>query len=157
VTIALLAGVLGESLNRPLTLRDMPLKTPSVYDWLRQQPEGPIVEYPASNLEGRSGPQDATYMYYSTGHWRPMLNGYSGFEPPSYHALLDALRDFPGGRSVEFLRQRGARYLLVHERFYLRGGFEQDIDALTRADGLYVSAIFRDPDLGRTYVYEVRR
>jgi hypothetical protein len=155
-TIAVLvAAVLVESLNRPITLRDMPQRIPAVYDWLQAQPDGPIVEYPVGGLEGRIGPQDATYMYYSTAHWRPMLNGYSGFSPAAYDAVLHYLRDFPSANSLAYLRQREVRYLLVHEGFYLRGGFEEDIAALTRAAGVTVAGIFRDPVLGRTYVYEL--
>jgi hypothetical protein len=96
-------------------------------------------------------------MYYATVHWRPMLNGYSGFSPPSYHALQHYLRDFPGASSLVYLQQRGARYLLVHEGFYLQGGFEQDIDALSRAPHVTIAGVFRDAVLGRTYVYELRR
>jgi hypothetical protein len=134
----------------------MPPETPGVYQWLRSAEYGPIVEYPVDGLEGRSGPQDPTYMYYSTTHWKPMLNGYSGFVTPSYGELLDRLRDFPSDGSIGYLRERGARYLLVHEHFYLTGGFEADIDALRHAPHVTERAMFRDPALGRTYVYELR-
>jgi len=155
--VVLAAGVLLESVNRPLELRDMPKSMPVVYEWLRTQPEAPILEYPVDGLEGRSGPQDPTYMYYSTAHWRPLLNGYSGFSPASYHAILRELRDFPSARSLDYLRARGVRYLLVHERFYLRGGFEEDIQALSHAANVTIGGVFRDPVVGRSYVYELRR
>jgi uncharacterized protein DUF6044 len=155
--VALAGGVAVESLNRPIELRDMPTRTPAVYAWVRASADGPILEYPAGNLEGRIGPQDATYMYYSTNHWRPLLNGYSGFAPPSYLELLDRLRDFPASPSIAYVRQRGARYLLVHERYYLNGGFDGDIAALRGRADLRERAMFVDPVLGRTYVYELTR
>ena len=154
---ALVAGVVVESLNRPLELRDMPPDIPSVYAWLRLEPPSVIVEYPVGGLEGRSGPQDATYMYYSTAHWRSMLNGYSGFAPASYGALLDRLSDFPSVNSLRYLKERGAQYLLVHEGFYLQGGFDADIEALGRSGQVTLTGVFRDPVLGRTYVYDLRR
>ena len=153
---ALVIGVVVESLNRPLELRDMPAGFPAVYAWLRQEPPVVIVEYPVGGLEGRSGPQDATYMYYSTAHWRPMLNGYSGFAPPSYFALMDRLREFPSSTSLEYLKERGARDLLVHEGFYLQGGFDEDIEALGRGGHVTLTGVFRDPVLGKTYVYDLR-
>jgi hypothetical protein len=153
--VVLLAGVVAESLNRPIPLRDMPPGTPAVYEWLRSQPEGAIVEYPVGGLEGRSGPQDATYMYYATAHWRPMLNGYSGFSPPSYHAVLHELRDFPQAHALEYLRQRNVKYLLVHERFYLQGGFDEDIRTLSQSPAVAIAGVFRDAALGRSYVYEL--
>ena len=155
--VVLAGGVTVESLNRPIELRDMPASTPAVYEWLRTQPEGPILEYPVDGLEGRSGPQDPTYMYYSTAHWRPLLNGYSGFSPASYHAILHELRDFPSARSLDYLKDRGVRYLLVHEGFYLRGGFEADVDALSHAGNVTIAGVFRDAVIGRSYVYELRR
>jgi hypothetical protein len=155
--LLLAGGVVVESLNRPLELRDMPPHTPAVYEWLRGKESGPILEYPAARLEGRVGPQDATYMYYSTTHWRPLLNGYSGFVPPSYLELLDRLRGFPDAASIAYLRQRRVRYLLVHEIFYLYGGFEQDIQALRGRDDASEVAMFVDPLLGRTYVYDLTR
>jgi hypothetical protein len=152
--LIMLAGVVLESVNRPVELRDMPRRIPAVYEWLREQPDGPILEYPVASLEGRSGPQDATYMYYSTTHWRRMLNGYSGFSPRSYHAILYELRHFPDAHSLEYLRQRDVRYLLVHEGFYLQGGFDRDTEALAAVPNLVVRGVFRDPVIGRTYVYE---
>jgi hypothetical protein len=157
VLLGLAGGVVVESLNRPLELRDLPPHTPAVYEWLREKESGPIVEYPAAGLEGRVGPQDATSLYYSTTHWRPLLNGYSGFVPPSYLELLDRLRGFPDAAAIAYLHQRRVRYLLVHEIFYLHGGFEQDIQALRGRDGASEVAMFVDPLLGRTYVYDLTR
>jgi hypothetical protein len=154
---AMVGGVCLESLNRPLLLRDMPVRAPAVYNWLQEAPEGPIVEYPVGNLEGRIGPQDATYMHYSTTDWRPRLNGYSGFVPPSYLELLARMREFPAEPSVEYLRARHVRYLLVHESFYLQGGFDQDVQALQQAKGVDLRGIFVDSVLKRTYVYELRQ
>jgi hypothetical protein len=156
VLAALVAGVFMESLNRPLPLRDMPTPIPAVYKWLRDQPPGPVVEYPVGNLEGRSGPQDATYEYYSTVHWHPLLNGYSGFAPPSYTALLNGLLDFPSANAIVYLRQRGAKYLLVHEGFYLQGGFAADIQALAQMESVEKLGAFSDPVLGLTFVYRLR-
>jgi hypothetical protein len=155
VMLVLLAGVVLESVNRPVTLRDMPAGVPAVYEWLRAQPDGPILEYPVGSLEGRSGPQDATYMYYSTSHWRRMLNGYSGFSPPSYHAVLHELRDFPDAPALEYLRQRDVRYLLVHENFYLHGGFDADIEQLSHSTSVAIRGVFQDRALGRSYAYEI--
>ena len=155
VMLTLLGGVVLEGVNHAVELRDMPPGVPAVYRWLREQPDGPMLEYPVGSLEGRSGPQDATYMYYSTEHWRRMLNGYSGFAPPSYHAVLEELRGFPDARALDYLRRREVRYLLVHERFYLQGGFDRDIDTLSHAPNLALRGVFSDTTLGKSVVYEL--
>lgn len=40
-------------------------------------------------------------MYYSTFHWQALQNGYSGFFPPSYHQLAEALATFPDPGSLQ--------------------------------------------------------
>src|SRR5947199_5365777 len=71
-------------------------------------------------------------MYYSTIHWKPLVNGYSGFQPASYHELVDKLGDFPSDASILYLRRRGVKYLLVHDAFggYIRGDFEDFVHIL---------------------------
>jgi hypothetical protein len=156
--VAMATGlVIAESLNRPFVLRTMPPAVPTVYEWLRTAPPGVVVEYPIAGLEGRIGPQDPTYMYYSTTHWKPLLNGYSGFAPPSYFELLERMHAFPSAASIEYLRAREARYLLVHSAYYINGGFEQDIEALQRLPGLRRVAQFRSAAHGETDVYELAR
>ena len=150
-----LIGIIGESANRPLPLAEMPARIPGVYHYLASLPQGVVFEYPISHLEGRLGPQDATYMYYSTAHWKPLLNGYSGFAPPSYFELRDRMAAFPEPGAVEYLRQRGARYVLVHERFYFRGGFDEDIEVLDRSVDLRRLAAFREARHLRSVIYEV--
>ena len=156
VAIATVLAI-AESLNRPFVLRTMPPNFPAVYEWLRDAPAGVVVEYPVGGLEGRIGPQDPTYMYYSTAHWKPLLNGYSGFAPPSYVELLERMREFPSAASIEYLRAREAKYLLVHSAYYLNGGFEQDVEALGRVAGVRRVAQFRSADYGETDVYELSR
>ena len=80
--------VIAESLNRPFVLRTLPPNIPAVYEWLRAAPPG-VVVVPGWRAGVTIGPQDPTYMYYSTAHWKPLLNGYSGFAPPSYSELLE--------------------------------------------------------------------
>ena len=45
-----------------------------------------------------TSPTRVPFMYFSIWHWLPMINGYSGFTPPSYEPLMEGLRDFPAPR-----------------------------------------------------------
>ena len=45
-----------------------------------------------------------------------MLNGYSGFKPPSYYAHANALATFPDKPSIEYLQQAGVSHVLVDSR-----------------------------------------
>lgn len=117
--------------------------TPAIYGWLAQQPDGVVCEYPVGALEGRVGPQDATYMYYSTRHWKSLVNGYSGFAPPTYASLIDELRGFPDDRAIDALKTRNVSYLLVHEPFYIEGDYLQDVADLRRRSDLSWVGRFR--------------
>lgn len=114
--VAALGGiVLLESFSAPIALMRMPLAPPPIYADLvgDSAPGAPVVELPIIYSRDPRY-QDQIYMYYSTFHWRPLLNGYSGFFPPSYLALAAEMRTFPDARALESLRSRGARYVIVH-------------------------------------------
>jgi len=149
--------VIFESRMRPQTFVDLPDRAPAVYAWLASAPRGVVCEYPVGPLEGRAGPQDATYMYYSTQHWQPLVNGYSGFTPSSYSALVDALGGFPDDRAIRYLHDRGVTYLLVHSVFYIRGNFDADVRALEARSDLEAIGMFPWRGGGRTAVFRISR
>ena len=74
-----------------------------------------FVPFPA----GR-GVQDylgtSQWMYWQMRHWRPMVNGYSGFFPRHFRQLKEAMGDFPGNDALVALRAAGVRYCIVHRR-----------------------------------------
>ena len=68
---------------------------PQIYsDLVRDRGDSPtavLFEFPTGLIE------DAAYAYYSTFHWQWLVNGYSGFFPPSY---------LPAGQSGAELSRR---------------------------------------------------
>jgi hypothetical protein len=67
------------------------------------------------------------YVYDSTSHFTPMLNGYSGWFPPGYDRLIQVLADPLDDRSAAWqaLAQSGATHAVVHRSAYRReGGLE---------------------------------
>ena len=57
-------------------------------------------------------------MYFSTFRWRNLINGYSGFQPDSYAALVEMMARFPDEASIAELRRRDIEYVIVHGAFY---------------------------------------
>jgi len=57
-------------------------------------------------------------MYFSIWHWRPMVNGYSGFIPASYDALLAGVATFPDAAALQFLRAAGVTHVAVNCRLW---------------------------------------
>jgi hypothetical protein len=61
---------------------------------------------------------DPIYVYFSTFHWHPITNGYSGFTPPWYAPLGVIAREFPSDQTLDAFRERGTEYFVLHEGFY---------------------------------------
>jgi hypothetical protein len=91
---------------------------PPVYAWLAAQPGEPaVVEVPMLDVEGvinEPAFHESIYLVHSTRHWKPLVNGYAGHEPPDYLQLRQAMRRFPSAESLAELRARGTRYVIVH-------------------------------------------
>jgi len=105
-------GSQGIVVRRMLTGRNVP----AVYDQLANSPAGPVLELPAAQLREASSPAlQSQYMVYSTVHWHPLLNGYSGYAPPSYALLMSLAHSLPDTHAVKLLqRLSGLRYVVVH-------------------------------------------
>lgn len=131
----------------------------AVYDWLGDQPEGPVMEFPANGLlTARSRPPDGLfrpiqYMYGSTRHWFPTVNGYSGFIPAQHHRILHAFatEDHPSlvtPDNAGLLVDLGVRYVIIH-RF---PGYDWEAAAAS-ADNTPELRKLQNP--GDSLVYEV--
>jgi hypothetical protein len=128
---------------------------PSVYAWLRREPRSVVAELPVPRADNLSVIHDGLFMYFSTTHWQPLLNGYSGFYPPSYLDLIETLRGFPDDPSIDILRQRGVDYLIVHGRFYTPDEFGAVIAALETRHDVTPVGRFAAPG-GESRVYRLR-
>jgi len=96
-----------------------PQQAPAVYREMARQPEASVlVELPLGQTD-----YDLRAVYYSTVHWRPIVNGYSGFFPPQYGLLMTALSEIPRhpDLSLEAIRASGATHAIVHEGAYREG------------------------------------
>jgi hypothetical protein len=97
---------------------------PAIYDRLRDEPRAVVVELPLP--EPRAVFHNARFLMHSTRHWKPMLNGYSGFMPDSYRRDYEALRSFPDATSVAALEDRGVTHVFLHLNQYAPT-IEQDL------------------------------
>jgi hypothetical protein len=93
------------------------LEPPAIYASIAgKQPPSVLAEFPMPQDIYRSD-FDARYLYFSTFHWQNLVNGNSGFFPPSYVELLERERSFPSDAALDYLRSRGVQYLTMHGRF----------------------------------------
>jgi hypothetical protein len=101
-----------ESFRAPLPYRPFN-GIPAVYQRLISETGAVVAEFPI--WERRQTFFNAPYMLNSTVHWKPLVNGFSGFLPASYLSLYEDLKDFPAGSAVESLRRRGITHVVLHD------------------------------------------
>ena len=87
-----------------------------VYAALATLPAGALLEIPWSPQRPRLGADDeAESLAASTLHWRPLLNGYTGYLPPAYPFLRRVAARLPAREAVDELRRAaGLRWIVVH-------------------------------------------
>ena len=99
-----------------------PARAPAVYRALQSMPEVRVVaEFPIGDSAW-----DLRSMYYSTLHWKRLVNGYSGAFPQRAQVRVARLQQFvndPGG-AWQTLRDAGATHAIVHEAAYPAGQAE---------------------------------
>ena len=76
------------------------------------------------------------YMYFSTFHWNTLVNGYSGFSPPSYFELRDKLEHFPDDTALADIRRRHVTHVVVHGGLYREGAYSELVRRLERCADL---------------------
>lgn len=108
-----------EALRAPLAYVPFSGFSP-IYTTIAEDPEARVVvEFPF--FSGFRIDRNADYVLASTVHWRPLLNGFSGFTPLSYAEVARRLRGFPRPRAVRYLEDLGVTHLVVHPWRYEPG------------------------------------
>ena len=94
-----------------------PVEPPDVYKVIRGAEAGVILELPMPDLDRLPG-WDPYYQAWSLWHWRPLINGYSGYYPRDYLLTAMRMKVFPEDGTIDRLRAHKVRYVIVHRAFY---------------------------------------
>jgi len=153
--LVLLSVVLLEDFT-VVSLVTYPNTAPPVYRLLASRPAGVVAEFPMPAVGSLPGP-DPKYAYMSIFHWKPLVNGYSGFYPPTYLRRVQALRRFPEPSSLRVLRDDSVRYLVIHEKGYEGdpGAYGATLLALAAQEDVQSLGRFSDGE-GAATLYELR-
>lgn len=89
---------------------------------------------------------DIRYMFYSTLHWKPLVNGYSGGAPAGYALLDTRLQEVSTqpDRAWRALVDSKASHVIVHEAFYTGEAGLQISDWIRKRGGREVAAFGSD-------------
>jgi len=112
---------------------------PPVYAYVAQLPASAVlVELPLGEPAF-----DVRYMFFSTIHWRRLVNGYSGGFPAEYQLLKEALSGVPSqpGRAWAAVTASTATHAVVHESFYA-GDRGANLSNWLRQNGAREIAVF---------------
>lgn len=85
------------------------------YRALAALPPGPALEIPWPLPSAGSVDVVSNYVLASTLHWRPLVNGVSGYVPPSSHLLRLVAQRLPAPRALHRLHDlAGVRFIVLH-------------------------------------------
>ena len=119
-----------QGFNAPEARVYRPARAPAIYNAVAELPPSTVLaELPLGYSDF-----DQRAMFYSTVHWKPLVNGYSGFAPPHYGRLTAVLSEIPRHADVSLaaLKEIGVTHVLLHEAAYVDG------------EGVATAAVFRE-------------
>jgi hypothetical protein len=126
---------------------------PPVYAWLAGRRDvAALVELPWTD-PGAQHPEarDIHIMYFGTRHWKPLVNGYSGYFPEHYLWLRRrCCWPAPEGEALAALRHWGVTHVLIHQRRLSRRWQRRAIQTWERTAG--VRPVYAD---GHDTVYAI--
>jgi hypothetical protein len=126
--------VIGFPGGRP---RQLPI--PAVYRHLAALPPGAVVSLP-DFLQTAEWYREADYLYFSTAHWKPIVNGYARVTPARFADRIRHIQTFPSMESANHLRSLGVTYVVVH------AGVDEAAIARARQSGDFSLLLHADED-----------
>lgn len=126
IAAALVALANLESLRAPIGYTRFE-GIPAIYSILAKEP-GRVLLVEVPFWPPQAAFEQAEYVLNSTAHWRPMLNGYSGYLPQSYRKNSQTFWFFPKEHAIQAMRQAGATHVIIHPK-----GFGHEADAMWQA------------------------
>ncbi|MFC2169763.1 discoidin domain-containing protein [Acidobacteriota bacterium] len=148
------AFVLTEYFSAPIPVTAIKGKKniPEVYKWLAtQKGEFAVAELPFPVAERISWEVECKRMYYSTYHWKYLVNGYSGYFPTTYNYLRMQWLYYPVKKTIFNLKSIGIKYVIFHSSL-LNPDKLKDVLEIDGWLDKHAKFILR---LGDAYVYEL--
>jgi len=140
----LAAGLILELAPRPLRWgKPLPREEafPAVYRWIAREPAvRALIELPIHD-----DVRENLYIYYSTLHWKPLANGYSGYIPESHQRLTERIRFLPDPAGLDLLRDLRISHLVVHAQSSGRAAALRDWDRrFALGEGRQVERVYQE-------------
>ena len=119
--LPLIMLILLEYLSIPISMETVPVKEniPEVYKWLKAKKDDfSLLELPLPKSKREIAWIESPRLYYSTFHWKKLVNGMSGYFPPLYTELRRRWQIEPLEQNIEDLQILGVKYIILHSSSY---------------------------------------
>ncbi|WP_458011975.1 COG1470 family protein [Candidatus Solincola sp.] len=148
-------------------------EVPEVYRWASKQDGARFIELPsppiaqgALTYDGwelgfmTADPveyidHDGLAMYYSTYHWKEIVNGRSSYFPYFYRRIYNEMTAFPSTRTVDLLAGLHVDYVIWHWEWTEEGASEELREKLLFSPGLDLERDFGDQTVFRVKEHEL--
>lgn len=132
----------------------LPTEIPEEYRWVAVHGAGAVLELPMSRRADLTQdiPRATRYMYFSLAHWRPLVNGFSGYTPAPARDVQERLAALPARESLRYLQAIGVRTLILHHDAALRARLLAAVRSLRGAESREFpsgSVVVTLPEAGR--------
>lgn len=154
VTVSLCVVMLIEYLSIPTPTETVPVKEniPKVYKWLKNQKDDfALMELPLPKSIRDIAWLESPRIYYSTYHWKSLVNGRSSYFPPMYNELRRRWQREPLERNISDLQTLGVKYIILHSSLYEEEELRNIISDISRLEE-HVKFVTK---VGEAYVYEL--
>lgn len=131
VGMAALALVTAEAVAAPFDFRKHE-GIPGLYALVAAAP-GRVVLVEQPFYPPQAVFQNAEYVLNATAHWRPLMNGYSGYTPATYRESAETFWFFPKPHAIGAMQRAGVTHVMVHPHRF--GEMSADVIRLCDADG----------------------
>jgi hypothetical protein len=101
-----------ESLRAPFTFYSFE-GIPRVYSALNDE-RGPVILAEVPFYPPWAIFRNAPYELASTAHWKPLMNGYSGFTPDGYDRYAESFWPFPNESAIQAMKDAGVTHVMIH-------------------------------------------
>jgi len=107
---------------------------PRIYDRIAAERDVVLAEFPL--YSGDRVSENGPYVLANTRYLRPLVNGYSGFQPPTFEARARVLSRFPEPSAIDALRALGVTHVTVHRDAFRDRYGDAGLDAVDRTTEL---------------------
>jgi hypothetical protein len=98
--------------------------------------------------------ENAEYVLNSTAHWRPLMNGYSGYTPTTYREVAWLIWYFPDARAFPPMIANGVTHIMFHPHRWGREA-PKAIEIMSKRPDLELMAVDEKTGI-RLYRYKPR-